>query len=105
MTIRAIFALFVIILSSALACSGFRPSNPDPRGILRFTGEPKQTHIEIDDVSLGPLHMFEKDGVLLRPGEHRIIASAQGFFTEYLEVEIKAEQTTTLKIKLRPVPD
>ncbi len=102
---RAVSALLIVAFVGIAACASFRPVNPDPRGILAFKGEPKQTHIEINDISLGPLHMFENNGVLLRPGQHRIVARADGFFPEYKIVEIKTGETTTLEVILRPIPD
>ena len=102
---RTIPVLFLIMLLGIGACTRITPTNPDPRGILRFTGEPEQAHIEIDDTSLGPLSMFQKDGVWLRPGKHRIVIRAEGFFTEYELVEIRVGKTTILKIGLRKIPD
>ncbi len=54
---------------------------------------------------MGPIHMFESKGLLLRPGEHRIIVRAEGYFSEYRIVEIKDGMVVVLEVELRPVPE
>jgi hypothetical protein len=49
--------------------------------------------------------MFEQKGVLLRPGEHRIIVRSPLHFPEYRLVTVKANTTQTVEVKLRPIPD
>jgi hypothetical protein len=95
-------ALLVLLLA---ACGETQTAKSDPRGVLRFSGQPKDALVEIDEVHLGPIHMFEKKGLLLRPGIHRIIVRAEGYFPEYRRVEIIDGKLIVLKITLRPVPD
>jgi hypothetical protein len=71
---------------------------------LRIQGNPKEAHLEVDEVQLGPIQMFEKQGVLLRPGRHQVIVRGAGYFPEYRIVEIKENEVLVLKIELRPVP-
>jgi hypothetical protein len=49
--------------------------------------------------------MFEKKGLLLRPGVHRVIVRANGYFPVYRQVEIVEDERIILEIILRPLPD
>ncbi len=96
--------VFAALATWFVGCAGIGPAR-EPTGVLRLLGEPRDARIIIDDVTLGPLHVFERDGVLLRPGEHRVIARRAGYFPEYTTVTIEAQQVTTMTIKLRKIPE
>lgn len=95
----AAFSIFFLV-----ACGSAQPLKPGPRGTLRFKGEQKGALIEVDEVHLGPISMFESKGLMLRPGEHQIIIRLEGYFPEYRIVEIAAMEVVVLDINLRPVP-
>ncbi|MDJ0765227.1 MAG: hypothetical protein QNJ97_19760 [Myxococcota bacterium] len=97
--------LLLLAVITATACVRVPKVEPTPRGIVRFTGEPKYAGIEIDEKRLGPLHMFETDGVLLIPGQHRIIARADGHFPEYRLIEVTANEVIVVEFNLRPIPE
>jgi hypothetical protein len=97
--------VFVLIAFFIASCGGALKVDTGPRGSFRIEGNPKDANVEIDDVHLGPTNMFEKQGVLLRPGEHRIIVRAEGYFPEYRIVPIKDGEVFVLKIDLRPIPE
>ena len=86
------------------ACGAARLMPAEPRGALRIVASPSDARVEIDETRLGVAGMFEEQGVLLRPGEHRLILRAEGFFPEYRIVEIKANEALVLKVELREVP-
>jgi hypothetical protein len=88
------------------ACGGAqRPADVGPRGTLRFEVEPGEAIVEVDERRLGPASMFADKGLLLKPGQHRVILRAEGFFTEYQLVDITEDQITVLELELRPVPE
>jgi hypothetical protein len=90
--------ILVVLALLATACgAGQRPADAGPRGTLRVACEPATAIVEIDERRLGPVSMFEAQGVLLRPGQHRVIVRAEGYFAEY--------RLTVLEIALRPVPE
>jgi len=105
----SVSALFVIALAFAAlltSCGGSqRPTDVGPRGTLRFEVAPGEAVVEVDEKRLGPASMFEEKGLLLKPGQHRVILRADGFFTEYQLVEITEDQVTVLELELRPVPE
>ena len=104
---RANVTVFSFALALLLpACgAGQRPADVGPRGTLRFEVEPGEAVVEVDEQRLGPASMFETKGLLLKPGQHRVVLRAEGFFTEYQLVEITENQVTVLELELRPVPE
>ena len=86
------------------ACGSARSPEVGPRGTLRLAGEPKDALVEIDEVHLGPIYMFEKKGLLLRPGEHRLVVRREGFFPMYKQVKITKDKISKMKIVLRYRP-
>ena len=93
------------IVAIICACGGAQGPDRGPRGTLRFKGNPPEAQIEIDEVRIGPIRMFEKSGVLLLPGRHRVIVRADGYFTEYRIVEVVQDGIEILEIDLRPIPE
>ncbi|MCP4606932.1 MAG: PEGA domain-containing protein [Proteobacteria bacterium] len=102
---RTLILLITSALIFTIACGGAQKIDVGPRGTLRFEGEPKDALIELDEVHMGPIRMFESKGLLLRPGEHRVIVRAEGYFPEYRLVEIRDGEVISLKVELRPVPE
>jgi len=99
-------ALAIVCLLLLTACGAAqRPADVGPRGTLRFEVEPGAATVEVDEQRLGPASMFEDKGLLLKPGQHRVILRADGFFTEYRLVDITEDQVTVLQLDLRPVPE
>ena len=86
------------------ACGARKAHDPGPRGTLRFKGTPKGAVVEVDEIRLGPLEMFVEQGLLLRPGTHRVVVSHEGYFTEYKLVKIEKDQLEILEVELRPLP-
>ena len=99
----AALGLLSILLSGA--CTPKPARGPGPRGTLRFIGEPKDARLEVDETSLGPIGLFEKKGLLLRPGTHRVIVRAEGYFPAYKLVDIENKKIVVLRITLRPIPE
>lgn len=94
----------VSLLVGLLGCGGVQHHEMEPRGTVRFKGEPKDAHVEINEIHLGPLHMFEKSGVMLKPGKQRIIISKPGYFTVYRIVDVQVNTLQTVEVNLREIP-
>jgi PEGA domain len=102
----SLLAATIIVFFGISGCGGVQKNDgPGPRGTVRFSGEPGDARIEVDETHLGPLNMFEKKGVLLKPGSHRIIVRADGYFPEYQIIEIKENELLVVEIELRAVPE
>ncbi|MBN2715277.1 MAG: PEGA domain-containing protein [Deltaproteobacteria bacterium] len=99
-----IVAAFVL---SFLLTACFETIAPDvgPRGTLRFKSNQKDAILEIDDTRLGPIGMFEKTGVLLKPGAHRVVVHQKGYFREYRLITVTEDQLQMVDITMTPVPD
>ena len=97
------------ILALALcvtACGGsHKTTDPGPRGTLRFECGPKTTVLEVDETLLGPAGMFRENGLLLKPGTHRVVLKADGYFPDYQLVEVVEGEVTVIKTDLRKIPD
>ena len=98
----------IVTLSLALlftAC--FETIAPDvgPRGTLRFKSNQKDAILEVDETRLGPIGLFEETGVMLHPGDHRIVVYQKGYFKEYKLVKVEKDQMQVVEITLTPVPD
>lgn len=99
-------AFLIALAFLATACgAGQRPADVGPRGTLRFEVQPAAAIVEVDEQRVGPAEMFQARGLLLKPGRHRVILRAEGYFTEYRLVEITEDQVTVLELELRPVPE
>jgi len=97
-------AIIVVALLFS-ACGGTQKSfDPGPRGTIRFKGDPPDANLEIDETRLGTIDMFKKNGVFLRPGDHRIVVKKEGFFPEYRIIKVIKDQVKLIEIKLRPIP-
>ncbi len=96
-------SIFIVFLLTAC----FETIAPDvgPRGTLRFKSNQKDALLEVDETRLGSIGMFEQSGVLLHPGEHRIVVSQKGYFKEYRLITVVEDQLQTVEVNLTPVPD
>ena len=99
-------ALLLFLVSAFLvSCGGAQtPVDPGPRGTVRFKCEPKSAVLEVDETRLGPVKMYEKTGLLLRPGRHRVVLSAKDHFRELRLIEVVEGKVTVVEITLREVP-
>jgi len=103
--IRHAFLLLVLVAFFLEACGAAVIAKPtEPRATLRFSCNNKNAILEIDETRLGPVGMFEKQGVLLKPGTHRIIVKGEDFFPEYILVDLVENEIKTIDIVLKPIP-
>lgn len=101
-------ATAAVALAAALCaagCSGARTAPAEPRGTLRFAIEPGDALVDVDETRLGPASMLEQRGLLLRVGEHRVVVSRDGYFTEHRLIEIRDGEVAALELALTPVPE
>jgi len=97
-------ALWVFLLTAALFGCGAAQRPEEPRGTVRFKGEPKDAELTVNETHLGPIGMFEESGVRLRPGKQRVEVSKEGYFTEYRLVDVTADGLVEMEIHLREIP-
>lgn len=106
-SMRLRLGLGLLFLSTWLlmGCYGQTTPQTGPRGTVRFTSNQSNAVLEIDDYRIGPIGMFEKTGVLLKPGEHRIVVYREGFFKEYKLIEVNTDVLQVIDVSLTPIPD
>ncbi len=98
--------MFFLVSAFLVSCGGTQtPVDPGPRDTVRFKCEPKSAVLEVDETRLGPVKMFEKTGLLLRPGRHRVVLSEKNYFRELQLVEVVEGKVTVVEITLREVPE
>ena len=98
--------LFLLVSVFLVSCGGAQTTvDPGPRGTVRVKCEPRDAVLEVDETRLGPVRMFEKTGVLLRPGQHRVVLSAKNHFSEFKLIEVVEGKVTIVEINLREVPE
>lgn len=102
---RAPIAVLVLAAFSCWGCGGVRAPDPGPRGTVRFACEPAEAVLEVNETRLGPVGMFAERGLLLPPGEHRVVLRAPEHFPEYRLIEVVEDEMLVVEIALRPVPD
>ena len=72
-------------------------------GALETLGDPAKFELRVDDAE-GPILMAKNGTAQVLPGHHTVYASANGYVTQQLSIEIAPEETARLKFKLSPVP-
>ena len=97
--------LILIAASLILGCGAAMAPGPGPRGTVRFTSNVPEATLEVDETRIGPIGMFEKSGLLLKPGQHRVIVRHGGHFTEYQLIEVVEGDLLVVDVQLRAVPD
>jgi hypothetical protein len=92
---------------SILAVAGC-PATPEvprqPTGGLRLMVEPADARIYVDEKLEGDATTYAQRPLLLHPGHHRIKIMADGYYSEYIEVEV-GEMLIDLTVSLTPVPE
>jgi hypothetical protein len=106
MTRRISLLLFVLCLFGAFVFEGCGAARsvPEVRGTVRFTGDPSDAELTVNETHLGPIGMFKDSGVRLRPGKQRVEVSKDGYFTEYRLVDVEADKIIQVEIHLREIP-
>ncbi|MBN2340272.1 MAG: hypothetical protein JXX29_05640 [Deltaproteobacteria bacterium] len=97
--------LLTILLSFVFsACYGSTMPDAGPRGTVRFKSNAPDAILEINETRLGPIGMFEETGVLLKPGEHRVVVYQDGFFKEYRLITVVQDELQIVEFSLTPIP-
>ncbi len=101
---RSRFHLPALLFALLLFGCGAAQRPEEPRGTVRFKGEPKDAELTVNETHLGPIGMFEESGVRLRPGKQRVEVTKEGYFTAYRLVEVEANKLIEMEIHLREIP-
>lgn len=99
---RASLAALAILLSAASGCGG-GPSAGGGRARVRFVLEPESARVYSDERFVGSARVLAARPVELRSGVRRFTITADGYFPHDLELDLPPG-TTTVELRLRPVP-
>lgn len=101
-TATLIIGVSMLLMSS---CSvAVRSGDNSPRGTVRFTCDQIDATLEVDETRVGPVAMFKESGVLLKPGNHRIVVHKENFFKYYKLINVKADKILIVDISLKAIP-
>lgn len=70
---------------------------------LRIVAEPPTASVYVDDRYIAAAQVFDAHPRELRAGVHQITLEAPGFFPHDIELDLPSG-TTTVRVRLRPVP-
>lgn len=98
---RAIALLTLAATVAISSCAG--APRPSERARVRFAIEPAAARVYSDERFVGSARVLAARPAEFRPGIRRFTITADGHFPHDLELDLPAG-TTTIEIRLRPVP-
>lgn len=100
--LRALLSTLVLGLAVSIAGCGGAQRAPEPARV-RFVIEPDTARIYADERFVGSARVLARRPFQARPGVRRFSITAEGYFPHDLELDLPSG-TTTVEIRLRPVP-
>jgi len=91
-----------LVLAAALAasCAHFSP----PAGVaLEVTANVPEATIWVDDVLVGSVSAWAREGRHVRPGFHRVEIRAPGYYSVFQEIDQPDGGKAAVKATLRPL--
>jgi hypothetical protein len=94
--------LAALLLLTASACGGAQKGK-GATAELRVLAEPSSAVVQVNERFVGAARVLDKQPARLTPGPKRVTVEAPGYFPHDIELDLPAG-TTTLNVKLRPIP-
>lgn len=94
-------ALALAIGGASVGCAG--GPRVQPRAQVRFLVEPDTARIYTDERFVGSARVLAVRPAEFRAGPRRFSITAEGYFPHDVEVDL-APGTTTIELRLRPIP-
>ena len=91
-----------VLAALALGCS--HAQRPAVTGALRFTCDPPDARVVLDEEDLGPCALWTQRWLGLRPGVHRLVVHREGYFPQESEVTGNGRREA-VDVRLRRVPE
>jgi hypothetical protein len=95
--------LELLVVGAALLGGCYMQATPPKVAKLRVIAEPKTTTVYIDDRYVGSARVLEKRPKALEPGVKYVTFKAPNHFPHDVRLDLPAG-TTTVQMKLRPIP-
>jgi hypothetical protein len=93
-------ALLVLVLALGLGCAHFGA----PSGVsLEVESNVPESTIWVDDVLVGTVSAWSREGRHIRAGFHRVEIRAAGYYSVYQEIEQPDGGRAVVKATLRPL--
>jgi hypothetical protein len=94
---------FVLALLVPISACGGAQKGKGATAELRVLADPPSAVVQVNERFVGAARVLDKQPARLTPGPKRVTVEAPGYFPHDLELELPAG-STTLNIKLRPIP-
>jgi len=88
----------------ASGCPGTPKEPSKPTGGLRLDVDPPEARVWVNDKLFGTASTWEGRVILLGPGTKRLKLAADGYYTEYREIEV-VDEVVLVEVSLTPVPE
>ena len=94
--------LLCAVVVSALLTAG---CGAPPQVLVRFSGEPTDALVTINDRYIGKLGRLARRGIKLPPGQYRVTVEQTGYFPHDQLVTVAEDSRITVAVELTEVPD
>ncbi|MBW2454213.1 MAG: PEGA domain-containing protein [Deltaproteobacteria bacterium] len=91
----------VVVVAAALTAG----CGSQPQVLLRFSGEPADALVTINDEYIGKLGRLARRGIKLPPGDYRVTVEQTGYFPFDKLVRVTEESPPTIAVELTEEPD
>jgi hypothetical protein len=95
-------AVMLLVLAAGAGCGGVQKGKR-AAAELRVLADPPSAVVQVNERFVGAARVLDKKPARLTPGPKRVTVEAPGYFPHDLEIDLPAG-TTTINIKLRPIP-
>lgn len=100
---RALATVIAIVVAASMAAGCGGAQRTQERARVRFVITPDNARVYADERFVGSARVLARRPFQARPGPRRFTVTADGYFPHDLELDLPSG-TTTVEIRLRPVP-
>lgn len=93
---------FLLLAATAVACAH---ASSYGAAAFRVDSNVKDATVWVDDVLIGTVSDWAKEGRHIRPGFHRIEVRHPGYYSFFQEIELTEGSGTVIRAELRPTID
>lgn len=99
------YICYISLLFSVISFIGcFYNSSFSQKSGLRIICNVEDATIIVDEKEYGPVKLYRKRYILLKPGVHRIIITHPQYFTEYFDLKLPKNRRVAIKVNLKEKP-
>ena len=96
--------LALLAVSTAAGCAGHKPAGKGPKGTLVLSVDPGEARFYVNEKLQGTADVFKDKPLSLSVGKYCVKLMLDGYFPEYIEVEITGGGLRKVELAMRKVP-